>query len=594
MSHTPPPSMRKIGAPQGLSRHRSHGIPLRPSRSRPTLETFSKADDTMTFEPAVLKSSLGSDELKYIFHNMLFYYDFMLRCVKSHAPQGMDKHGESYRQAFKLVVTKVQKFPDDLFPSPACIAAQQSAVDAVDGFVRAARALRYGDPKLSALIANMDQRLRMSLAILVMLLQLTQHEIEEGLKRQRDCWNPKACITILTPEEEKAFAQDTKARPMSFFIQKATATPFCPIASTPAAAPRPRKSTLMNTIRKISGANLRRADSCAAIAPQPMLRSNCKGTMMLASLEGSLSIVPEPIRDTMYEFIVAGAVSVDSGLSVGAAHLEYTADDLLFRANIRGLVAVATSSCGAANQEYTAMLLMTFRYYSHAVSLAEALLLRYNEVAPRGLIQAQYCIWLEKMSRIKQRVVLVLHQWFARDWKPEDRPAIETLDLLIQKHIGPDSASDCDSLLRALHPCRKGSHHFGVRHLTPVCTSSPESPTSIGRHYLRHRVRSKSSDPWDITPFNSPDGIEEFARQLTLIDSAFYHRLKIEDWIELDRPEAVNIRKEWGEQHTLCLSDWVLDSTSGPSTPQERARGFNFWTLVAEVCTFAFCLTFGF
>lgn len=576
MSH--PSTPRPIGTPQSLSRHKSHGTALRTSKSRSNTHGFKSGYDAASLQASAadlsVQSSLASEELKLVFGNMLFYHEFMRRSVASGAPHGLEKHGEHYRQAVKLVITKVQQFPEDLQPSVACIAAQQSALAAVDGFVRAARGIRFADPNLRNLLARASDRLDMSMTTLVMLLQMSEHEIEEGNRKQQECWNSSESTLAMTPEDAKAHESDPKARPLSYIFDKTSPKP------------RSRKSTLLGAMRKMSGLNLRRADSCAAFVPKPLIQSKCKGTVMLANLGGSIASVTPEMRDTMTRFMVNGAMPVVNGLNgVGAPHLEYRADKLLYKANIRGLVAVLTSSCGAENQEYAAMVLMTFRFYSHAISLAEALLLRYTEDAPTGIAKDQYRAWLETMVRVKQRVVFVLHQWFECDWKPEDRPAFETLDLLIRDHIGSDSPSDRDALLRSLEPCRKDPQHFGTRHLTPnrpISVGSPKSPTSFGRRHLTHRV-PRTEIYWDITPFRSPEGIEEFARQLTLVESKMYHRLCPEDWIDLNRPDAVALRMKWGEDFGNGLNDWVFETVLRPNTPEERARGFDFWALVAKV-----------
>ncbi|KAL9119553.1 MAG: hypothetical protein Q9187_003894, partial [Circinaria calcarea] len=222
--------------------------------------------------------------------------------------------------------------------------------------------------------------------------------------------------------------------------------------------------------------------------------------------------------------------------------------------------------------------LLTYRSFTTAAELFEMLVKRFSIQPPRGISQEDYQTWVDKKQKpIRIRVVNVLKSWFDNYW-------MENND------------HNSDELLRRVYSFAKDSI---------ATTSTPGSgPLMI---VVEQRLRGQdantkriiptlsTSTPTPIMPKNMKKlkfldiDVTEFARQLTIIESRLYGKIKPTECLNKtwqkklapDEPEpAPNVKALI--LHSNQLTNWVAEMILTQSDVKRRVVVIKHFVAVAD------------
>ena len=270
-----------------------------------------------------------------------------------------------------------------------------------------------------------------------------------------------------------------------------------------------------------------------------------------------------------------------------APYVEYDCDGGVKKANLRGLVGVITSGSATQHEEFVSMVLTTFRLFASGEKLADALYSRYTEQCPEWLTHKGkvHFEWRTAQTRMKSRVATVLHLWLELHWKPEDSGAISRLEELIGT-IEKDCAFHARSLRLSLDRISEDQDRYHGRRFRREERYKPTAAAPPPTSFLARKDLADLSarDPSDLTvvQFTTPEGVEEFTRMITMVQSRYYRKLSPENFVHYKSQETQKIRRELGDFEQRYKA-WIVWTIMTPEDPVERARAIEFWFEVAKV-----------
>jgi son of sevenless len=231
------------------------------------------------------------------------------------------------------------------------------------------------------------------------------------------------------------------------------------------------------------------------------------------------------------------------------------------------------------DSSFNGTFLLTYRSFTTARQLFELLVKRFKIQPPKGIAQADYDIWRDRKQKpIRFRVVNILKSWLDNFWM-EDQSE-ETMELIRNIHtFAKDTVKTTDTpgsspLLVVLEQRLQGREAVAKR---LVLTPNQSTPPPI---LLKDMKKIKFLDI-DIT---------EFARQLTIIDSKLYGKIKpteclYKTWqrkIGEGEPEpAPNVKALI--LHSNQLTNWVADMILTQQDVRKRVAVINRFVSVADV-----------
>ena len=277
-----------------------------------------------------------------------------------------------------------------------------------------------------------------------------------------------------------------------------------------------------------------------------------------------------------------------------APYVEYNPDRSMKKANLRGLVGVITSGSAIEHEEFVSMVLTTFRLFASGQDLADALYFRYTEQQPEWLSRkgkTQFK-WNMAQKRMKARVPTILHLWLELHWKPEDSGAIVRLQQLVGT-MEEEDAFHAESLRTSLDRIIKEKDYYGRRlrgeeRYRP--TTVPPAPTSFA---VTGALAIQNPSGLTIFDFTSPEGVIEFTRMITMVESRYYHKLSPENFVHYKSEQALKLRRELGDFEQRYKA-WIVWTIMNPEDPVERARAIKFWLDVAKVRGIRLFISFGY
>ena len=307
---------------------------------------------------------------------------------------------------------------------------------------------------------------------------------------------------------------------------------------------------------------------------------------------------PPPLRDSLA--IIGDSTPFPTHLPKpdsddhDAPYVEYSPDGDLRKANLRGLVGMITSGSATEHEEFVSMVLTTFRLFASGEKLADALNCRYTEQCPewltrKGRVQFE---WSKAQKRMKSRVATVLHLWLELHWKPEDFGAIPTLERLVGT-IEEDRGFHAISLRVSLDRIVEDEDNYHGRRFRKEeryrpSTLSP-SPTSFAARNDLASLASRNQFDLTVVHFATPEGVIEFARAITMVESTYYRKLSPESFVHYKSDQTQKIRRELGDFEQRYKA-WIVWTIVTPEDPVERARVIKFWFEVAKVCEIPFSI----
>ncbi|CDM31185.1 hypothetical protein CBS147339_116 [Penicillium roqueforti] len=224
--------------------------------------------------------------------------------------------------------------------------------------------------------------------------------------------------------------------------------------------------------------------------------------------------------------------------------------------------------------------LLTYRSFTTATELFELLVQRFNVQPPFGLNQDDMQMWIDRKQKpIRFRVVNILKSWFDHFWmEPNDELH---MDLLRRVHtftsdsIATTKTPGTPTLLAVIEQRLRGQDTT-VKRLVP--TQSTAAPTPIIPKNMK-KLKFLDIDP------------TEFARQLTIIESRLYSKIRPTECLNKtwqkkvgpDEPEpSPNVKALI--LHSNQLTNWVAEMILAQGDVKKRVVVIKHFVNVADKC----------
>ncbi len=229
--------------------------------------------------------------------------------------------------------------------------------------------------------------------------------------------------------------------------------------------------------------------------------------------------------------------------------------------------------------DFNTTFLLTYRSFTSASELFEMLIWRWSIQPPPGLTKEEYQIWIDKkQTPIRIRVVNVLKSWFENYWmesnNDESRQLMHRVLEFGKETIATTGTTGAGPLITAIEQRLRG-HDIPTKRL--VLTLSTQAPAPI----LPRNMKKLRFLDIDAT---------EFARQLTIMESRLYGKIKLTEclnktWqkkVEPGEPDpASNVKALI--LHANQLTNWVAQLILTQADVKTRVRVIKHFVLVAEV-----------
>ncbi|EAS28314.3 cell division control protein Cdc25 [Coccidioides immitis RS] len=224
--------------------------------------------------------------------------------------------------------------------------------------------------------------------------------------------------------------------------------------------------------------------------------------------------------------------------------------------------------------------LLTYRSFTTASELFEMLVLRFTLQPPSGLNVTELQSWTEqKQNPIRIRVVSILKSWLETYWmEPNDNAntlLLRRIHAFVTNAVTNTRTPGTTQLLSLIDQRIRGLDTT-ARRLVP--TLSAHTPTPILPKNMK-KIKFLDIDP------------TEFARQLTIIESRLYAKIKPTECLNKtwqkklgpDEPDpAVNVKALI--LHSNQLTNWVAEMILTQSDVKRRMVVIKHFVTVAEKC----------
>jgi son of sevenless-like protein len=220
--------------------------------------------------------------------------------------------------------------------------------------------------------------------------------------------------------------------------------------------------------------------------------------------------------------------------------------------------------------------LLTYRSFTSATELFEMLVKRWGIQPPYGLSQEDYHTWEDKKQKpIQFRVVNILKSWFDNYWmegNDEDaKRLVQRVHTFAKEHVATTSTPGAAPLIQAVEQRLRGGEAPSKR---LVLTLNTQTPTPILPKNMR-KLKFLDIDP------------TEFARQLTIIESRLYGKIKPMECLnktwgkKLEPDPAANIKALI--LHSNQLTNWVAQMILNQADVKRRVIVIKHFVFVADV-----------
>ena len=223
--------------------------------------------------------------------------------------------------------------------------------------------------------------------------------------------------------------------------------------------------------------------------------------------------------------------------------------------------------------------LLTYRSFTTARELFEFLVKRFQIQPPEGMAQADYEIWRDRKQKpIRFRVVNILKSWFDNFWmedqSPETKALIRDVYTFARDTVKTTETPGSGPLMTVLEQRLKGQDTTAKR---LVLTLSQATPMPI----MPKNMKKLKFLDIDVT---------EFARQLTIVESKLYGKIKPTECLnktwqkkvgEGDPEPAPNVKALI--LHSNQLTNWVAEMILTQLDVKKRVVVIKHFVLVADV-----------
>jgi son of sevenless-like protein len=223
--------------------------------------------------------------------------------------------------------------------------------------------------------------------------------------------------------------------------------------------------------------------------------------------------------------------------------------------------------------------LLTYRSFTTARELFELLVKRFQIQPPEGMAQADYEIWRDRKQKpIRFRVVNILKSWFDNFWmedqSPETKALIRDVYTFARDTVKTTETPGSGPLMTVLEQRLKGQDTTAKR---LVLTLNQATPMPI----MPKNMKKLKFLDIDVT---------EFARQLTIVESKLYGKIKPTECLnktwqkkvgEGDPEPAPNVKALI--LHSNQLTNWVAEMILTQLDVKKRVVVIKHFVLVADV-----------
>lgn len=229
---------------------------------------------------------------------------------------------------------------------------------------------------------------------------------------------------------------------------------------------------------------------------------------------------------------------------------------------------------------YNATFLLTYRSFISAAELFEFLIRRFNLQPPPDLTREELLVWEEqKQKPVRFRVVNILKTWIEHYWMEgndaESQQLLERMNLFARNTVTNAKIPGGAPLATVIEQRLKGLDTSAKK---LVLTLTGNAPSTILPKSMK-KLKFESIDPL------------EFARQLTIVESRLYGRIKPVEclekiWEKKDNDEsgdrAPNVRALilHSNQVTNCVAEMILSHTE----VRKRVNVIKHFIMIADVC----------
>ena len=227
--------------------------------------------------------------------------------------------------------------------------------------------------------------------------------------------------------------------------------------------------------------------------------------------------------------------------------------------------------------QFNATFLLTYRSFTTASELFEMLVRRFTIQPPQGISASDFKVWIEqKQNLIRVRTINVMRNWIEQNWMENNDQVSD--DLLrriyafVKDIVSPINEPLAKPLLNSITQRLQGQDASGAKKLVP--TLSAQTPAPIMPKNMKK------------LKFLDIDAME-FARQLTIIESRLYAKIKPSEcldktWGKKDDPDASPNVKAL-VRHSNKLTHWVAEMILNQQDVKKRVVVIKHWVSIADV-----------
>ncbi|KAL4958068.1 ras guanine nucleotide exchange factor domain-containing protein [Aspergillus filifer] len=232
------------------------------------------------------------------------------------------------------------------------------------------------------------------------------------------------------------------------------------------------------------------------------------------------------------------------------------------------------------DMSFNSTFLLTYRSFTTAAELFEMIMQRFNIQPPFGLNADEMQMWVDRKQKpIRFRVVNILKTWFENYWmEPNDDSHMQLLERahsFTKDSIATTKTPGSTQLLAVIEQRLRGQDTT-VKRLVP--TQATPAPTPITPKNMK-KLKFLDIDS------------TEFARQLTIIESRLYSKIRPTEclnktWQKKVGPEepepAANVKALI--LHSNQLTNWVAEMILNQSDVKKRVVVIKHFVNVADKC----------
>ena len=245
---------------------------------------------------------------------------------------------------------------------------------------------------------------------------------------------------------------------------------------------------------------------------------------------------------------------------------------------LRGLVEQLTRH-DRLDASFNGTFLLTYRSFTTAAELFELLVRRFSIQPPSGLSREEYPTWEEKKQKlVRFRVVNILKNWFETYWMEENNEAsqrlLERAYAFAKNTVANTKTPGSGPLMAAIDQRLKGQDTSAKRLVLTLTNSAP--PPILPKNMKKLKFL-------DIDA-------KEFARQLTIIESKLYGKIKSTECLDKtwqrkvkgDGPDpAPNVKSLI--LHSNQLTNWVAEMILQQAEVKKRVIVIKHFVTIADV-----------